>query len=35
MTVAGVTGPAGWALGTVVGGVWLAGSAAAGCLNNL
>lgn len=32
MTVAGVSGPAGWALGTVVGGVWLAGSAAAGCL---
>lgn len=32
MTVAGVSGPAGWVLGTAVGGVWLGASAAAGCL---
>jgi len=33
MTIAGVSGPVGWALGTAVGGVWLGASAAAGCLN--
>ena len=31
-TVAGVSGPAGWGIGTAVGGAWLAGSVAAGCL---
>ncbi|MGZ0875342.1 hypothetical protein ACWZQY_005220 [Priestia megaterium] len=33
MTVAGVSGPAGWAIGTGVGAVWLGASAAAGCLS--
>lgn len=32
MTVAGVSGPVGWALGAGVGAVWLGASAAAGCL---
>ncbi|WP_374149097.1 hypothetical protein [Priestia megaterium] len=33
MTVAGVSGPAGWTIGTGVGAVWLGASAAAGCLS--
>jgi hypothetical protein len=33
MTVAGVSGPAGWAIGAAVGGTWLAAQAAAGCLS--
>lgn len=32
MTLAGVGGPASWAIGSAVGGVWLAAQAAAGCL---
>ncbi|MCZ0756384.1 hypothetical protein [Anoxybacillus sp. J5B_2022] len=32
MTLAGVSGPVGWVLGTFVGGAWLGASAAAGCL---
>ncbi|KEK21577.1 hypothetical protein [Bacillus gaemokensis] len=32
MTVAGVSGPAGWAIGAGVGAVWLGAQAAAGCL---
>ncbi|MGG0256633.1 hypothetical protein ABEY61_29415 [Bacillus toyonensis] len=32
MTVAGISGPEGWAIGAGVGAVWLAGQAAAGCL---
>lgn len=33
MTVAGISGPAGWAIGAAVGGTWLAAQAAAGCLS--
>ncbi|POZ55864.1 hypothetical protein LYSIN_00647 [Lysinibacillus sphaericus] len=33
MTLAGVGGPVGWALGAAIGGVWLGASAAGGCLN--
>ncbi|PYD94868.1 hypothetical protein CR195_028010 (plasmid) [Bacillus cereus] len=32
MTVAGISGPAGWAIGAGVGAVWLGAQAAAGCL---
>ncbi|MED4903988.1 hypothetical protein [Parageobacillus thermoglucosidasius] len=32
MTLAGISGPAGWAIGTGVAAVWLGASAAAGCL---
>jgi len=31
MTLAGISGPAGWAIGTGVAAVWL-GASAAGCL---
>jgi len=33
MTLAGVSGPVGWALGAAIGGVWLGAAAAGGCLN--
>ncbi|MFJ5765793.1 hypothetical protein ACIP9C_10530 [Lysinibacillus sp. NPDC093210] len=33
MTLAGVSGLVGWALGAAIGGVWLGASAAGGCLN--
>ncbi|CAM5184934.1 hypothetical protein UACE39S_01429 [Ureibacillus acetophenoni] len=32
MTIAGISGPAGWIIGTAVGGTWLVAQAAAGCL---
>ncbi len=33
MTIAGISGPAGWAIGTAVAGAWLGAGAIAGCLN--